>query len=96
MKKKIHPKYFNKSSVACSCGHSFKVGSTEEKITVEVCSACHPFYTGKQKLVDVAGRIDKFKKRMKGAAEAEKAKKAISKKKGKESNSKKEDVVKLG
>jgi len=96
MKKKIHPKYFDKSQVACSCGHSFKVGSTEEKIVVEVCSSCHPFYTGKQKLVDVAGRIDKFRKRMKGAVKAEKATKAIEKNKGKESNSKKEDVVKLG
>ena len=99
MKKKIHPKYFSKSQVTCSCGSSFKVGSTEEKISIEVCSACHPFYTGKQKLVDVAGRIDKFKKRMKGAAKAEKAKKAIAKKKGKETESKsdkKEDAVKLG
>lgn len=96
MKKKIHPRYFEKSQVTCSCGNSFEVGSTEEKIVIEVCSACHPFYTGKQKLVDVAGRIDKFKKRMKGAAKAEKAKKAIVKNKGKEPSNKKEDVVKLG
>jgi len=69
MKAKIHPKYYNKAVVTCACGNSFEVGSTEPKLDVEVCSGCHPFYTGKQKLVDVAGRIDKFKRRL---AEAKK------------------------
>jgi large subunit ribosomal protein L31 len=72
MKNKIHPTYYDKATVTCSCGHSFKVGSTEKSLAVEVCSHCHPFYTGKQKLVDTAGRIDKFRKRKQEAEKAEK------------------------
>ncbi len=64
MKKDIHPKYFDKASVACSCGNTFTVGSTKENIKVEVCSACHPFYTGKKKILDTMGRVEKFKERM--------------------------------
>lgn len=62
MKAEIHPKY-NQIKVICSCGHSFETGSTLSKDTlhIEVCSSCHPFYTGQQKLVDTAGRIDKFR-----------------------------------
>jgi len=63
MKKEIHPKYNDKSKVTCACGNSFSVGSTQDKINIELCSDCHPFYTGKQKLVDTAGRVDKFKQR---------------------------------
>jgi len=63
MKKEIHPKYFAKAEVTCDCGATFTVGSTLEKIHVEICSACHPLFTGKQKVLDVAGRVDKFKKR---------------------------------
>ncbi|MAG44346.1 50S ribosomal protein L31 [bacterium] len=61
MKKKIHPKYYNKTQVKCACGASFKVGSTIPKINTEVCSQCHPFYTGDQKLVDTTGRVERFK-----------------------------------
>ena len=64
MKKDIHPKYFKEAKVTCACGHTFTVGSTLENISVEICSACHPFYTGKQKLIDSARRVDKFKKRV--------------------------------
>jgi len=61
MKAKIHPKY-EKTVVTCNgCGNTFETRSTVDKITVEICSNCHPFYTGKQKLVDVAGRVDRFK-----------------------------------
>jgi large subunit ribosomal protein L31 len=67
MKKDIHPKYFEKTKISCSCGNSFEVGSTQEEIQVEICSACHPFYTGSQKLLDVAGRVDKFKARLEKA-----------------------------
>jgi large subunit ribosomal protein L31 len=67
MKKDIHPKYFSKTKVTCSCGNTFEVGSTEESIHVEVCSACHPFYTGTAKFIDTAGRVDKFRDRMKKA-----------------------------
>ncbi|MEW6168682.1 MAG: 50S ribosomal protein L31 [Pseudomonadota bacterium] len=64
MKEGIHPKY-REVTVNCSCGSSFKTRSTAatDVVQVEVCSACHPFYTGKQKVMDVGGRVDKFKKR---------------------------------
>lgn len=64
MKSKIHPTYFQEARVICACGNSFVTGSTKEKIEVEICSNCHPFYSGKNKLVDTAGRIEKFKKRL--------------------------------
>ena len=62
MKKGIHPAY-NATTITCACGNVIETSSTAKNITVEICSACHPFYTGKQKLVDTAGRIDRFKKR---------------------------------
>lgn len=62
MKKDIHPKY-GESVVCCACGETFKTGSTKEELSVEICSKCHPFFTGKQKLVDSGGRVDRFKKR---------------------------------
>ena len=64
MKTEIHPKYHTNAKVSCACGNSFDVGSTIEKIEVEVCSACHPFYTGTEKVIDTAGRVEKFKTRM--------------------------------
>ena len=71
MKAQIHPKYNTDTKVTCACGNSFDVGSTVEKIEVEVCSACHPFYTGTEKVIDTAGRVEKFKARM---AKAKKSK----------------------
>ena len=62
MKGKIHPKY-HQAKVTCACGNTWTVGSTVKEIRVEICSACHPFFTGKQKLIDTAGRIEKFKKK---------------------------------
>ncbi|MDD2352293.1 MAG: 50S ribosomal protein L31 [Candidatus Caldatribacteriota bacterium] len=62
MKKEIHPKY-GKSKVICACGNTFETQSTKEEIRVEVCSACHPFFTGKQKIFDSAGRVEKFNRR---------------------------------
>jgi large subunit ribosomal protein L31 len=67
VKTEIHPKYM-KTIVTCGCGNTFETRSTVETINVEICSACHPFYTGKQKLVDTAGRVDKFRMRMEAAA----------------------------
>lgn len=64
MKKNTHPDYYPEAQVTCVCGNTFKVGSTQPELKVEICSACHPFYTGKQKLVDTARRVDKFKKKM--------------------------------
>ena len=62
MKSDIHPEYHNIMAV-CACGNEFELGSVVDEMKVEICSACHPFFTGKQKLVDTAGRIEKFKKR---------------------------------
>ncbi len=62
MKKKIHPEYYE-CTVHCACGHSFKTRSTKKEIRVEICSKCHPFFTGKQKFVDSAGRVEKFIKK---------------------------------
>jgi large subunit ribosomal protein L31 len=62
MQEGIHPKYA-KAVVHCACGNSFETGSTKENLHVEICSQCHPFFTGKQKLVDAGGRVDKFKKK---------------------------------
>ena len=64
MKKDIHPKYYPHAKVICACGNSFTVGSTLPEIHVEICSRCHPFYTGKQKLVDTAHRVEKFEARV--------------------------------
>jgi large subunit ribosomal protein L31 len=60
MKKDIHPQYNKNTKVICACGNTFETGSTIDEIKVELCSACHPFYTGKQKLVDSARRVEKF------------------------------------
>lgn len=62
MKKDIHPKYYDNATITCSCGAVFKTGSTQENLQVEICSQCHPFYTGKKKIVDTTGRVDRFKK----------------------------------
>lgn len=64
MKKDIHPKYFDKASVNCACGNAFNVGSTKDSIETEVCAACHPFYTKKEKVMDTLGRVQKFKERL--------------------------------
>lgn len=63
MKSDIHPKWFDQAKVTCACGNSFTVGSTKEEIKVEVCSACHPFYTGQKRYVDTLGRVEKFQKK---------------------------------
>jgi len=80
VKKDIHPKYVE-TTVTCGCGNSFKTRSTREKLTVEICSQCHPFFTGKAKFVDTAGRVEKFqrkygwdKRRSAAAAESDAAK----------------------
>ncbi|NLJ94398.1 MAG: 50S ribosomal protein L31 [Clostridiaceae bacterium] len=71
MKEGIHPKY-HKATVRCACGATFETGSVLESINVEICSNCHPFYTGRQKLVDSGGRVDKFKRRMDRARKSQK------------------------
>ncbi|MBX4192135.1 50S ribosomal protein L31 [Candidatus Parcubacteria bacterium] len=73
MKTDTHPTYFPQAKVTCACGHSFAVGSTKEKLEVEICSFCHPFYTGNEKVLDTAGRLEKFNAR-RAAAKPKKAK----------------------
>jgi len=65
MKDKIHPKYYDDAKVTCLCGNTFNLGSTKAEIRVEVCSKCHPFYTGEQRIVDSMGRVERFKRRYK-------------------------------
>ncbi|MEA3453330.1 MAG: 50S ribosomal protein L31 [Candidatus Caldatribacteriota bacterium] len=62
MKKDIHPKY-GKATISCACGNSFETGSTKKNMKVEICSACHPFFTGKQKIIDTAGRVERFNRK---------------------------------
>ncbi len=62
MKQDIHPTYYTDAVVKCACGNTFKTGSTMKELHIEICSNCHPFYTGKDKLVDTAGRVDRFKR----------------------------------
>lgn len=72
MKDNIHPKYYDKASVTCACGNAFITGSTKEKIQVEICNKCHPFFTGKEKIMDTAGRIERFKARRAAATTTKK------------------------
>jgi large subunit ribosomal protein L31 len=67
VKDKIHPKWFPDARVHCACGNTFTTGSTLKEIAVEICSACHPLFTGQQKFVDTAGRVDKFNQRVAAA-----------------------------
>lgn len=81
MAKNIHPQYFPEAKVQCACGNSFTVGSTRPEIKVEICSKCHPFYTGEEKLIDTAGRVERFKTRAaKAVAKQKKTKKNPAKK----------------
>ena len=75
MKADIHPTYYPNAKVTCACGNTFEVGSTQETIEIEVCSACHPFYTGQDKMLDKMGQVQKFRRRM-----AAKESKALEKK----------------
>jgi len=63
MKAEIHPQYYTAAKVTCSCGNAFTVGSTMPEINVEICGDCHPFFTGQEKIIDTAGRVEKFKTR---------------------------------
>ncbi|MBM3209266.1 50S ribosomal protein L31 [Candidatus Shapirobacteria bacterium] len=68
MKKNIHPTYYPNAKVTCACGNTFTVGSTKEEIHVEVCAACHPFFTGEAKYIDTLGRVEKFEAQRQKAA----------------------------
>jgi large subunit ribosomal protein L31 len=79
MKTDTHPTYFPEAKVICGCGNSFTVGATKAELKVDICSKCHPFYTGEEKLIDTAGRVEKFKARRAKTAEP-KVKKVRAKK----------------
>jgi len=63
VKKDIHPKYYPAAKVVCACGNTWITGSTKQEIHTDMCSACHPFFTGEQRIVDTAGRVERFKRR---------------------------------
>jgi len=65
MKPKIHPEYYNDAKVICACGNTFTIGSTRKMVKVELCSKCHPFFTGEQRVIDTLGRVERFKRRYK-------------------------------
>jgi len=69
MKKDIHPEYYHDAKVVCSCGNTFTVGSTQKMIRTDICSACHPFFTGEQRLVDTGGQVERFIKRLEKSEE---------------------------
>lgn len=78
MKKDIHPEYFPEAKVSCACGAKFTVGSTKPELNVEICGYCHPFYTGTEKVMDTAGRVERFKAKL-AKKTAPRAKKAVRK-----------------
>lgn len=89
MKKNTHPQYNSSATVTCSCGSKLTTGSTKDEISTEICSACHPFFTGQQKLVDTAGRVEKYEKLMeKVATKASSSKNAKANKNARKTNKK--------
>jgi len=72
MKKDIHPKFNIKTTATCACGAIFEIGSTMPEVKMEICSKCHPFYTGTEKIMDMAGRVERFNKRRAAAPKAKK------------------------
>ncbi|MBI4332769.1 MAG: 50S ribosomal protein L31 [Chloroflexi bacterium] len=74
MKEKIHPKYFPEAKVVCACGNTFVTGSTRKELRVEICSKCHPFYTGEKRMMDAAGRVERFRKRYAATTKAKEEK----------------------
>lgn len=89
MKASVHPPYFEEAQVICACGNKFTIGSTQEIVRVELCSKCHPFYTGEQRFVDTASRIQKYQKKQEVAKQYMTTKvKKVEKQKEKESGPK--------
>lgn len=80
MKKDIHPEWYPQAKVTCACGASFVTGSTKPEVHVEICSQCHPFFTGEMKFVDTQGRIEKFQARQKAGVNYKKKKKGLEEK----------------
>jgi len=74
MKKDIHPAYFPNATIKCACGNEITIGSTKKETAVEICANCHPFFTGKKKIIDAAGRVEKFRARVAKAKKSQKTK----------------------
>jgi len=91
MKAEIHPAYFKKATITCGCGQKIVLGSTIEDIKVEICSSCHPFYTGKEKIIDTAGKVEKFKAARIKAKEVGPKKKKAEKRAAKTAKKEKEE-----
>ena len=94
MKKDIHPKYYKNAKISCACGNMIHAGSTREEIKTELCSLCHPFYTGKQKLVDSARRVEKYEAKVKAVSGTEIKSKKLKRATRDEVRAKKEIKVK--
>lgn len=95
MKKDIHPAYNAKTTITCSCGAVFETGATKEDLSIETCSQCHPVYTGKKKIVDSTGRVERFKQMAAKTAEAKKSRtKVKNKEEKKQARAKKQDKAK--
>ncbi len=83
MKKGLHPEYYPQAQVICGCGNTFTTGATKPVIKTDICSACHPFFTGEQRIVDTAGQVERFMRRLEKASQEGKGKKSTpSKRKG--------------
>ncbi len=95
MKTGIHPTYYPKATVKCACGKVFTVGSTKENMEIEICSNCHPFYTGQEKLVDTLGMVEKFRKRVQKAQYLKAEKKAIFEKPSQKTKAKNRKTQKI-
>ena len=98
MKKDIHPEYHQKAKVTCACGNVFEVGSTMPEISVEICSACHPFFTGEMRFVDTMGRVERFIQKQQASsgvgAVSKKMKKVLKKKQEEEEEAKRPKSLK--
>ncbi len=94
MKKDIHPNYFEDAVINCACGSSYTIGSTLKEISVELCANCHPFYTGKQKIIDTARRVEKFEARLGKKTEKITGKKTKREKRAAQKKAKREEAEK--
>lgn len=92
MKKGIHPEYYPDAKVICSCGNTFTVGSTQKVIRTDVCSACHPFFTGEQRLVDTGGQVERFIRRLEKSEEIRAEEQARLEVEGEEAEAEAEEV----
>jgi large subunit ribosomal protein L31 len=93
MKKDIHPQYTQDAKITCACGTAYQVGSTLKEISIELCANCHPFYTGKQKIIDTARRVEKFQARASKKTEDVTGKKAKRKKRAIQKEEKQEQEI---